>query len=181
MPEAFKDYADSHACSKSITATCRTWSHGLAGKRWDACRPAAASAPKRPLCHRRRPPIHWFDFTKDAVVAYRSRIARSLAASDIVPLQARVSATGLRPSPARRREIVFVLHDAAKLQADGRRSFWCGSRPIPKTFTACMRAEGILPRSAALNRTRGGRARHGQPCVSAAATFASITASATIA
>ena len=42
--------ADLHACSKSITATCRTWSSRSSAASCGCCRPAAASAPPRRRC-----------------------------------------------------------------------------------------------------------------------------------
>ena len=42
--------ADLHACSKSITATCRTWSSRSSAASCGCCRPAPASAPPRQRC-----------------------------------------------------------------------------------------------------------------------------------
>ena len=63
----------------------------------------------------------------------------------------RVIATGLAGVARRgqRRDRLLVRRSRRSSRPTARRSFWCGWRPRPKTFTACTRPKASSPRAAA--------------------------------
>ena len=140
--------------SRSTTATCRTSSSPSRTASSTCCRPATASAPRRPPCKMAVDMVAEGLITKDEAAHARRPGPARPAAAPAPRSQGRsynVLATGLGASPGRGRGPGGLRRRRRPRSGAPRasRSSWCAGRPTPTTSTASCSRRASSPATAA--------------------------------